>query len=146
MSKSGPIESLVENRRVDLLDETSKVLVAEEDGGTQLFYVLGDPTGDDGLVVIDGKEISVPFWSYVWRMNPPPILTTAFHRNLWNIEQASQKEWLERYHLQKIPLTEEDVEALETLGVAVPPKSRPSASKDKKNKSLDNFTSVKIID
>lgn len=128
------------------MNETSKVLVAEEDAGPQLFYVLGDPTGDDGLVVIDGKEISVPFWSYVWRINPTPMLTTAFHRNLWNIEQTSQKEWLERYHLQNIPLTGEDVEALETLGVSVPPKSRPSSSEDKKNKSLDNFISVKIVD
>lgn len=128
------------------LDKTSKVLVAEGDGGDQIFYVLGATNGEDGILVMNGEETKISFWSYVSRMQLKLITTTSFHKNLWISGLVPEKEWFDRYESQKIPLTEEDVEALETLGVSVPPKSRPSASKDKKNKSLDNFTSVKIVD
>lgn len=107
-----------------------EVLVAKQ-YDESLFYVFGEPGELDGRVERDGKSFDVPFWSYVSRMEVEPLRTTAFHRSLWDKNGADDPAWMDRFVNAAAPFTEEEVAALDEIGVKVPESRRPKEADEK---------------
>ena len=86
----------------------NEILVAK--AGSELVYLKLDvKDGElDGRVQRPEGSTEIPFWSYVTKVPVEPILSTPFHKELWNGDTRSE-EWQKKFFTRETPFTEKDL-------------------------------------
>jgi hypothetical protein len=118
----------------------ASVLVATV-GDKKLYYVLDSKdTSNDGIVEdADGTNHPVPFFSYIGKTTGiRPLLSSEFHKFLWNEPSEKDKtKWMEIF-IQKI----DEPDKMMMDGVAV----QDSTGKPRKKKTKTDLKAKSFID